>query len=576
MKRPAGGAKQAAEVAKAKYRDVNGFRIRQQMFDKTLTTAADQMSDTLLSLKTIDEEETDGALYVFEGGLRRVTPYYFTYLTYCKQRWLGRNILEVFVDEFRDRHPDFYKHKIENGEVTVNKKPATLETTLKNSDLISHRCLRREPPVPNNPIRIVYEDDQIIAIDKPSGIPVHPAGRFRYNSVTKILEHERGVLAHPCNRLDRLTLGLMFMGKLAKGAEWMVKQIRERSVRKEYVARVKGKFPLGRVKCSEPLKTISAKHGLNRVDIEGKEACTEFQRVYYDTASDTLVVKCYPMTGRTHQIRVHLQFMGHPIANDPIYSNEWVWGPKLGEGGAGNNDELIERLDQCGITRPFQTWLRPDEKGEILTKEVCPILGMPVYLEPGINDMELWLHAYRYLADDGAWSYQTEYPEWALEPMRPYMEQAVKEAQKCGPTTTQYNVGCVIVAGEGLVTGHSRELPGNTHAEQCALEKMKGLAEGAILFTTMEPCSLRLSGNLPCVQRIVATPIKTVFVGVPEPDTFVASNTGRAQLLKAGIEYVVIPGYEKVILETATLGHLPKEEESANTSTKEEVEIRSK
>ena len=97
---------------------------------------------------------------------------------------------------------------------------------------------------------------------------------------------------------------------------------------------------------------------------------------------------------------------------------------------------------------------------------------MPLYSDPGSNDLDLWLHAYKYEADDKSWSYKTEYPEWALEPSRKFMEMAIEEAEKCGETQTQFNVGCVLVHnGQVISTGHSRELPGNTHAEQCALEK---------------------------------------------------------------------------------------------------------
>jgi len=124
-------------------------------------------------------------------------------------------------------------------------------------------------------------------------------------------------------------------------------------------------------------------------------------------------------------------------------------------------------------------------------------------------------------------------------------------------------VGCVIVHnGEVLSTGHSRELEGNTHAEQCALEKYfekSGKREvplGTELFTTMEPCSFRLSGNLPCVQRILQTPgIKTCFVGVVEPDVFVKDNTSYKILTDSDIAYVHIPGYEDECLEIAKKGH---------------------
>lgn len=554
----------------SKVRDAQGFRLRQQERDKSEKTAFDQMGgannsdNTLIEGKTIAEEEAEGAKYVIDGKLRRVTPYYFTYLTYCKLRWRDRTLLDIFTDEFRDRTPEAYKKAIEDGMVSINSKTANLETVVRNGDLISHRGFRREPPVNAAPVKIVYENDELLVIDKPSGIPVHPTGRFRYNTITKILQHDMGKTVHPCNRLDRLTSGLMFLGKTAQGSNDFMKQIRDRNVSKEYIARVKGEFSTQNLTIDKPLYTLSPKHTLNVVDEEkGKEAVTEFKRVSYDPTTDTSVVKCHPLTGRTHQIRVHLQYIGHPIANDPIYSNTYVWGDELGKDGKANYDEVVSRLDTIGKTRAASSWIHPEEDGEILSNEICPHTGLPLYTDPGFNDLELWLHAYSYKADDGSWAYKTEYPEWALENSRKFMVQALKEANKCGETQTQFNVGCVIVHnGEVISTGHSRELEGNTHAEQCALEKYfektgkRKVPLGTELFTTMEPCSFRLSGNLPCVQRILQTPgIKTCFVGVVEPDIFVKNNTSYKILADSGIAYVHIPGYEDECLKIAKKGH---------------------
>lgn len=550
-----------------KRRDELGFRLKQQSVDKDLVSLSANDS------KTIHEEETEGAKYVLEGPLRRVTPYYFTYLTYCKLRWRDRKLIDIFIDEFRDKEPDFYRKAIAAGQVTLNKKPSTIDSVVRNGDLISHRCHRHEPCVTSRPIKIVYEDENVIAIDKPSGLPVHPTGRYRYNTITKIMQHEMGITVHPCNRLDRLTLGLMFLGKNPKGAEFFVKQIRERTVKKEYIARVKGKFPVERIEVDEPLHTASPKHALNVVDHEnGKPAKTEFTRVSYDPETDTSIVKCRPLTGRTHQIRVHLQFIGYPIANDPIYLSEYVWGnASLGKGNTGADPEVIARLDQIGKTRACSTWFHPQEDGEVLTGETCPECDVPLYSEPGPNDLDLWLHAYNYEAADKLWSYKADFPDWAINPHRRFMELALECAKKCGETQTQFNVGAALVLnGEVLETGHSRELPGNTHAEQCALEKYfertgeTDVPEGTELYTTMEPCSLRLSGNLPCVDRILKTKIKTCFVGVVEPDTFVKNNTGLQKLTDAGVDYIHIPGYEEECLKVATLGH-DKMEKKENT-----------
>jgi tRNA pseudouridine synthase 9 len=146
----------------------------------------------------------------------------------------------------------------------------------------------------------------------------------------------------------------MFIGKHRQAAEDMSAQIRGRTVKKEYITRVVGEFPEGEVVCEKPILQISPKLGLNRVRANGKEALTVFKRLAYYSPKDDKeaggpqngehegmawknmkgysIVRCFPVTGRTHQLRVHLQYLGHPIANDPIYANQRVFGPSLGRG----------------------------------------------------------------------------------------------------------------------------------------------------------------------------------------------------------------------------------------------------
>jgi tRNA pseudouridine synthase 9 len=171
----------------------------------------------------------------------------------------------------------------------------------------------------------------------------------------------------------------MFVGKTAQGADRMTVKLKERTVQKEYVARVKGRFPDGVVVVDQPIMSVSPKVGLNRVRATGKEAKTKFRRLaYYPPPSPTTstfkegenarpatpppsyvnesegysIVHCLPLTGRTHQIRVHLQFLGHPISNDPIYSNRRVFGPDLGknDSSADLDEEIIDRLMAMGRT----------------------------------------------------------------------------------------------------------------------------------------------------------------------------------------------------------------------------------
>lgn len=155
---------------------------------------------------------------------------------------------------------------------------------------------------------------------------------------------------------------------------------------------------------------------------------------------------------------------------------------------------------------------------------------------------------------------------------RAYMKYALAQARKSPPKPTNYCVGAVLVdesTNTILADGYTLELEGNTHAEQCCLmklakrhdvpeEKLKHvLPPNLVLYTTVEPCSKRLSGNLPCAERILrlAGVIRTVYVGVMEPKKFVAKNTGRAALEEAGVQFVHVGGMEDEILAVAKAGH---------------------
>jgi pyrimidine deaminase RibD-like protein len=153
------------------------------------------------------------------------------------------------------------------------------------------------------------------------------------------------------------------------------------------------------------------------------------------------------------------------------------------------------------------------------------------------------------------------------------MRQALNLAQKSPPKPTNYRVGALLVDAETnaiITTGYTLECDGNTHAEQSCfiklaekhqiLESQLGevLPQQTVLYTTVEPCFKRLSGNLPCVDRILRLKksIKTVYVGVLEPEKFVGHNTGRRSLEEAGIKVILVKGMEQEILDVATAGHV--------------------
>ena len=302
----------------------------------------------------------------------------------------------------------------------------------------------------------------MIVINKPAGLPVHPSGRYNYNSVVEIMRADRGYGWNPlpCHRLDRLTSGVMFVAKHRKAADRLTIQIRGRSVKKEYIARVKGEFPDGEVICDQPILQISPKLGLNRVRARGKEARTVFRRLAFypprpklrgatqsgaDSPSEFdginpengdgrswkskegySIVRCLPLTGRTHQLRVHLQFLGHPISNDPIYCNQRVFGQDLARGDENSDadEDIMARLSRMGKDQVAEAVAYHDEvveeynkrKAEKLSGETCDVCGTELYTDPGPHELGIYLHAKRYACTEGSWAYETPLPDWALPP----------------------------------------------------------------------------------------------------------------------------------------------------------------
>ncbi|XP_028422546.1 pseudouridylate synthase RPUSD2 isoform X1 [Perca flavescens] len=291
------------------------------------------------------QEHFDETSYYFEGGLRKVYPYYFDFKTYCKGRWIGKSLLEVFKSEFRAESIEYYQRAAKEGRIRLNETPVEdLSVVLRNNDLMKNTVHRHEPPVVGRPLEVLVDDGEVLVVDKPASIPVHPCGRFRHNTVIFILGKERGISElHTVHRLDRLTSGVLLFARTLEASKKLDQLVRDRQLEKEYVCRVEGEFPESELICEEPILVVSFKIGLCRVDPKGKECRTVFQRLSFN--GKTSVVRCLPLTGRTHQIRVHLQYLGFPILNDPIYGSS-AWGPHRGKGGlvGKSNEDLLQAL----------------------------------------------------------------------------------------------------------------------------------------------------------------------------------------------------------------------------------------
>uniref|UniRef100_A0A8C2D6E8 RNA pseudouridine synthase domain containing 2 n=1 Tax=Cyprinus carpio TaxID=7962 RepID=A0A8C2D6E8_CYPCA len=268
---------------------------------------------------SFSQEHFTETSYYFESGLRKVYPYYFAFTTYCKGRWIGKTLLEVFKSEFRAESLDYYKKAAKEGRIKLNETPVDdLNIILKNNDFMRNTVHRHEPPVSGKPLEVLVDDGEVVVVDKPASLPVHPCGRYRHNTVIFILGKEKGLSGlHTVHRLDRLTSGVLLFARTLEVSKKLDAMVRERQLEKEYVCRVEGEFPEGEVVCEEPILVVSFRVGFCRVDPKG----------------------------RTHQIRVHLQFLGFPILNDPIYGSS-AWGPNRAKGGlvGMSDEELLEAL----------------------------------------------------------------------------------------------------------------------------------------------------------------------------------------------------------------------------------------
>lgn len=226
------------------------------------------------------------------------------------------------------------KNLINDGHVTVNGQPVKPKYKVQAGDKIS--LVKPEPQslelTPENiPLDIVYEDDDVIVVNKPQGMVVHPApGHPNHTLVNALLYHSplstingtfRPGIVH---RIDKDTSGLLMVAKNDLAHQSLAEQLRNKTNKREYRALVYGQI-------KEDEGTIDAPLGRNPQDRKkqavvkgGRHAVTHFKVMKrYDNFT---LVKCILETGRTHQIRVHMKYIGHPLVGDLLYGPRKVIG----------------------------------------------------------------------------------------------------------------------------------------------------------------------------------------------------------------------------------------------------------
>lgn len=181
----------------------------------------------------------------------------------------------------------------------------------------------------NIPLDIIYEDDDVIVVNKFSGMVVHPsAGHFsktlvnallyHCQNLSKINGHIRPGIVH---RLDKDTSGLLLVAKNDEAHVFLAKELQERKINRRYIALVSGIIPHDNGTIDAPIgRDPIDRKKMAVTDINAKDAVTHF--TVLERLKDTTLIECKLETGRTHQIRLHMQYIGYPIINDPVYGKK--------------------------------------------------------------------------------------------------------------------------------------------------------------------------------------------------------------------------------------------------------------
>ncbi|MFC1514579.1 RluA family pseudouridine synthase [Candidatus Omnitrophota bacterium] len=236
---------------------------------------------------------------------------------------LDKGLAMLFSDISRTR----IQEAIKAGWVKVNGAHKATSYHLKEKDFVELYISKRESaPVPfaDIDIPVIYEDEEIIVVDKPTGLIVHPVGRDKDSLVGDLLRRgialsnlssQRPGVVH---RLDKATSGVMVLAKNDPAHLWLASQFRKREVAKEYQALVEGIFITKSGMVDAPLKREKYKPTMKVSFIGAKQSLTFYEVV--KEKGNVSLVKLTPKTGRMHQLRVHLAFLGHPIIGDVKYN----------------------------------------------------------------------------------------------------------------------------------------------------------------------------------------------------------------------------------------------------------------
>lgn len=267
--------------------------------------------------------------------VRIVKPYPITHRFKANSEFVGKSLLYMMYRKFPFQSQEVWEQRIRSGRVYLENRETDLTTILDiNDEIRHHNPAVVEPSIPDE-VHIIDEKEDYIAVFKPAPMPMHPGGRYYKNSLTYILEEMGYANLKITHRLDAVTSGVVLFAKNKAFSKKVMEAFMSGDVHKQYHALVSG-VP------NEKTKTINSKIRRKKGFVfesgshitSGQIGITEFEIL--ETNKNSTLIKCSPLTGRTHQIRLHLAEWGYPIIDDPIYGT--------------NGDTSSKRTQNVGIS----------------------------------------------------------------------------------------------------------------------------------------------------------------------------------------------------------------------------------
>ena len=241
--------------------------------------------------------------------------------------------LDVFLTGELNESRNFISKNIKNGNITVNNSIVKNGYMLKAGDIVRIKDLTVDTSVKAEdiPLQILYEDDDIIVVNKKSGMVVHPGnGNYSHTLVNALMGYtdelsdeggsERCGIVH---RIDKDTSGILLIAKTNEAHRILSDGFKNKTIKRKYIALVHGVIEANKGKIDAPIgRSKVDRKKMCVTDENSKHAVTNF--TVLERYKNATLIELVLETGRTHQIRVHMEYIGHPIVNDPVYSKRKI------------------------------------------------------------------------------------------------------------------------------------------------------------------------------------------------------------------------------------------------------------